>query len=472
MPQSSSPFSTLSPRVLAQVAAAALVASAGTAYGQCDPVTNYGGPNTMAVGSLPNGVGVGDANNDGNLDLATGNFFGGDGSLIIGNGDGTFAPAIQIPMVAVGDTSGVGVQDAAIGDFNGDGWGDLAFTVNSGDLGNPGLAIVMNDGAGNFPGLPTFISFATQPRGLALVDIDQDGTLDIIYSDRDLLTLFIARGNGDGTFTVDDTTLAAGGPTGVAVSDFNGDGWLDVACSLVFDGAVAIFLNDGAGNLAESSRVAADGPEGIAAGDFNNDGFADLVIPHLNGDEAQFFMNNGNGTFGAKQVINTGAGSLPIAVGSSDANGDGFDDIFLSEFLNAAVQVHLSNGDGTFAAPNSFPAGQRTRDIAFGDFNNDGADDLAAANGATAGTATVILNNCGGAAACTGDIADDFGNLGADGMVSFGDFLALLGLLGPCPGGAPGCTGDIADDFGNLGGDGMVSFGDFLALLGLLGPCP
>ncbi len=38
--------------------------------------------------------------------------------------------------------------------------------------------------------------------------------------------------------------------------------------------------------------------------------------------------------------------------------------------------------------------------------------------------------------------------------------------------GTPGCTGEIADDFGNLGGDGMVSFGDFLALLGLIGPCP
>ncbi len=74
---------------------------------------------------------------------------------------------------------------------------------------------------------------------------------------------------------------------------------------------------------------------------------------------------------------------------------------------------------------------------------------------------------------CPGDIADDFGTLGADGLVSFGDFLALLGLIGPCPGGTPGCVGDIADDFGTLnGGDGMVSFGDFLALLGLIGPCP
>ncbi len=74
--------------------------------------------------------------------------------------------------------------------------------------------------------------------------------------------------------------------------------------------------------------------------------------------------------------------------------------------------------------------------------------------------------------ACPGDIADDFGTLGADGMVSFGDFLALLGLVGPCPGGTPGCDGDIADDLGTIGADGMVSFGDFLALLGLVGPCP
>ena len=74
--------------------------------------------------------------------------------------------------------------------------------------------------------------------------------------------------------------------------------------------------------------------------------------------------------------------------------------------------------------------------------------------------------------ACPGDLADDFGSLGADGQVSFGDFLALLGLTGPCGGGTPGCAGDLADDFGTLGGDGQVSFGDFLALLGLIGPCP
>ncbi len=85
----------------------------------------------------------------------------------------------------------------------------------------------------------------------------------------------------------------------------------------------------------------------------------------------------------------------------------------------------------------------------------------------TAALLTVAL-----APPCDGDIADGFGTLGSDGVVDFGDFLALLALVGPCPGGTPGCDGDIADGFGTLGADGVVDFGDFLALLALVGPCP
>ncbi len=77
-----------------------------------------------------------------------------------------------------------------------------------------------------------------------------------------------------------------------------------------------------------------------------------------------------------------------------------------------------------------------------------------------------------GTAECPGDVADDFGFAGADGQVSFGDFLFALTILGPCPGGTPGCDFDIADDFGFEGSDGQVSFGDFLFALTVLGPCP
>ncbi len=140
----------------------------------------------------------------------------------------------------------------------------------------------------------------------------------------------------------------------------------------------------------------------------------------------------------------------------------------------AAASAASAQCDPTMLFPVTNPAlrtGDLSYSVAFGDFNGDGAPDLAVAN-ASSDDVSILLNQCG-AAPCPGDIADDFGTLGADGMVSFGDFLALLGLIGPCPGGTPGCVGDIADDFGTLnGGDGIISFGDFLALLGLIGPCP
>ncbi len=83
-----------------------------------------------------------------------------------------------------------------------------------------------------------------------------------------------------------------------------------------------------------------------------------------------------------------------------------------------------------------------------------------------------IVNTAGDQCPCPGDVADDFGFEGADGQVTFGDFLFALTILGPCPGSVPGCAFDIADDFGFEGADGQVGFGDFLFALTVLGPCP
>ena len=69
---------------------------------------------------------------------------------------------------------------------------------------------------------------------------------------------------------------------------------------------------------------------------------------------------------------------------------------------------------------------------------------------------------------CVSDIADSFGSPGPDGTVDFGDFLAALSLLGPCPGdppAIPGCTADVGDALGNPDPDGVVDFGDFLFML-------
>jgi len=162
--------------------------------------------------------------------------------------------------------------------------------------------------------------------------------------------------------------------------------------------------------------------------------------------------------------------------GSAAVIGTPFDDDNGAESGSA----HVFRFDGTSWAQETklLPAGGAAVDRIFGwsVSVSDGTAVIGAyldnANGAASGSAYIFDL---GSSSCPGDIADDFGSIGPDGMVGFGDFLALLGLVGPCPGGPPpplGCDGDIADDFGTLGSDGMVSFGDFLALLGLVGPCP
>jgi hypothetical protein len=96
----------------------------GSSDGGFEPATNY------AAGGNPNSVVMADFNLDGNLDLAVANSssFGqaaGTISVFLGRGDGTFAPQVTFAV-------GVAPVDVAVGDFNGDGYPDLA-VANSGD---------------------------------------------------------------------------------------------------------------------------------------------------------------------------------------------------------------------------------------------------------------------------------------------------------------------------------------------------
>src|SRR5690606_26177587 len=141
---------------------------AAGASAQCDAASVYGSPFISQVGSLPNGVATGDLNNDGITDVVSANNFGYSASILIGNGDGTFQPRIDIDTYDPGEPESIAALQAGIADFNGDGWNDIALGIQSGDLGNPGIGILLNDGAGNFSGYPTLYAFSTQLRDLEI----------------------------------------------------------------------------------------------------------------------------------------------------------------------------------------------------------------------------------------------------------------------------------------------------------------
>src|SRR5262249_6417142 len=132
-------------------------------------------------------------------------------------------------------------------------------------------------------------------------------------------------------------------------------------------------------------------PDAVAVGDFNGDGRPDLVV--ANGDAYPFFGNttirvllgNGDGSFHAAVPDTAGVDPRSVAVG--DFNGDGVPDLAVGsfgtylDFSDSGVSVLTGNGDGSFQAPVLYHTEASPMAVAVGDFNGDGAPDLALAEG-------------------------------------------------------------------------------------------
>jgi hypothetical protein len=187
----------------------------------------------VAVGILPRGLAVGDFNGDGIADLEVANEGSNSVSILLGNGDGSFGTS----QVAVGN-SPFGV---AVGYFNSDGFADLAVT----NLHDNTVSILMGDGHGGFTqatGSP--FAVGNIPRSVSVGDFNSDGFADLAITDSNDNEVRILLGNGLGSFTqATDSPIAVGGrPYGVSVDDFNGDGIADLAVANLVSATVSILL--------------------------------------------------------------------------------------------------------------------------------------------------------------------------------------------------------------------------------------
>src|SRR5205807_1525829 len=171
-------------------------------------------------------------------------------------------------------------------------------------------------------------------------------------------------------------------PSSVAVGDFNGDGRPDLAVANYSSNTVSVLLGNSDGTFQPALTFATAGfnPEYVAVGDVNRDGRLDLAVAHSGSTlgTVAVLLGNGDGTFQAPRNFSTGQGSLSVAVG--DVNGDGQPDVAVANFRSSTVSVLLGNGDGTFQTPRNFDAGTGPLSFAVGDVNGDGLQDLAVAN--------------------------------------------------------------------------------------------
>ncbi|TMQ67843.1 MAG: VCBS repeat-containing protein [Candidatus Eisenbacteria bacterium] len=182
-------------------------------------------------------------------------------------------------------------------------------------------------------------------------------------------------------------------PTYVATGDFNGDGKADlvVADSYVSSGgagsAIAVLLGHGNGSFdAPVLYPCVSRPRSIATGDFNGDAITDLAVTNQGAPYVSVFLGLGsggvgNGTFASAVAYAAGAG--PFHIRAADLNQDGITDLVVSNNSVAAVTVLVGEGkggvgDGTFAAPVSYPLNNLSTGLAVADFDSDGILDLVA----------------------------------------------------------------------------------------------
>ena len=341
------------------------------------------------------GVAAGDVDNDGWTDLFLTNF--GPANLYLNRGDGTFRDASAAS--GIGGAPGFGVS-AAFADYDRDGWLDLYVGHNV------NYALDNTIECSNVTGASDYCPPETY-----------GGTPDHLY-----------RNTGDGRFVdVSDTALVGGqfGPAlGVAVADYDGDGWIDIyVANDATENLLWINQRDGTfqdvallSGAALSGVGLAEASMGVDAADFDNDGDEDLFMTHITNEGNNLYVNDGAASFQDRSTVSgLGAGSLPYTGWGTtwfDYDNDGWLDLLA---VNGTViaspgpadrpfpydqrkSLFRNRGDGTFeevtgSAGAVFELSETGRGAAFGDIDNDGDVDVLVGN--DTGPVRLLINRIG-----------------------------------------------------------------------------
>lgn len=256
-------------------------------------------------------------------------------------------------------------------DLNGDDAVDLLSATDR------DATVLLGDGAGGFTAQPTFttVGVSTGTGNVVLVDADADGVLDLIANGNSgRIATFL--GNGDGTFSEAANVILGdiANAGGMAPADFDGDGRLDLfvlrstGVSYAFGGGVG----DGSFTFSAAASIESSGP--LAWGDFDGDALPDVLVGQPNRDVIAFVRGSGDGTFTVTDI----PVELEVIGGraaATDLNDDGIADAAFPRADRDDVQLFVG-GVGGPADPVELDAVGEPRSALFADLTNNGHDDL------------------------------------------------------------------------------------------------
>lgn len=378
----------------------------------------------LDVDDLSGGVVMDDFDNDGTLDLMVSAFgFHGQLRLFHNNGDGTFTDRTAAAGLN-GLTGGLNLVQA---DYNNDGSVDV-FVLRGAWLDNEGRwpnSLLRNNGDGTFTDVTEeagLLSF--HPTQTAVwFDYNGDGWIDLFVgnestSGQSVHPCELFRNNGDGTFTecaAENGLAVVGFVKAVVAGDYDGDGRPDLYLSLR-DAPNLLLRNGGPVEPGGGPRSRWKFTDVAASAgvqepvwsfpawfwDFDNDGRPDLLVfgyrirdvgdvaaDYLGlpspGERPRLYRNNGDGTF-SDVTKERGLWKVIHAMGANfgDLDNDGWLDFYAGTgdpALGTLIPNRAFRNDGgrrfqDVTTSGGFGQLQKGHAIAFGDLNNDGAQDI------------------------------------------------------------------------------------------------
>ncbi|MEE4263631.1 MAG: FG-GAP-like repeat-containing protein [Desulfobacteraceae bacterium] len=275
----------------------------------------------------------------------------GDATFMALNPDGSFADPESLQVSSESQISGYTFGNG-IGDFNND--GQLDYITALGRYGGE-IYIFPKTGPGNQFDAPIWAASWTEgvyPADMAIADFDGDGNLDFVLSHYSSAHCGLYLGNGDFGFTY--TLLPDTKPNlaiGIDAADFDNNAIPDFVVAPRSSGPFHVHLGQPDGTFkqvlcerAPSNSIAT----GIAAADFvqDPDGFADLAVSSAG--KLEIFVGHGDGTFSLYQEYEFPMN--PSSLDNGDFDGDGHQDLVVADYGEdrTGVAVLLGNGLGQF----------------------------------------------------------------------------------------------------------------------------
>jgi uncharacterized protein (TIGR03437 family) len=328
------------------------------------------------------------------------------GSAHAGSSSAQLLPAFNFTATLLSGAGSLYVSDVAVADINGDGVPDIVAASSS------SIVVYIGDGTGHFgsPIKTTLPSAVRDIAHLAVGDFNGDGKLDVAIAaglPPNTQSASVWFGRGDGTFSQGPgfaiPGVSAAVAASVAVADFNGDGFADLAIGHGPTPTVSVRLSNGDGTFKTPIEYSLSGDEAtvlLATADANRDGAVDLIAVTAidtglgKDNRIHVLLGRGDGTFlqpagWADDVVKTLDPPSAIAVG--DLNGDHVPDLVIQNSFSeipyrCSVTAMVGNGDGTFQPPTHYDCSLTSQASASGwsggvviaDFTGDGKADIAA----------------------------------------------------------------------------------------------